>query len=184
MADILQRAPHHFAAPLAAATCAHFLRTFRACPDNAAVPLDAWRTSLWWDALPAAHRHQAGPLYAQWLELRFRYLALTTTHVALLQRLRADGYRLALITNGPSAAQWEKVRRLNVARLFDVVIVSGDLAWEKPDRRIFELACRGLGVQRGQCVMVGDKLDTDIQVCVGAGGERGGSSGVWLYMFE
>lgn len=169
MVDILQRSPHYIAAPLAAAACAHFLRSFRACPDNAAVPLDAWRTSLWSAALPPAYRHLATALYGQWLELRLRYLALTTTHVALLQRLRADGYRLALITNGPSAAQWEKVRRLNVARLFDTVIVSGDLAWEKPDPRIFEMACRDLGVSAAQCVMVGDKLDTDIQVGVVGG---------------
>lgn len=167
MCDLLQRSPHHFDGPLAATICERFLRTFRACPDNAPEPLDAWRERLWADALPAAQRHQAAVLYVQWLELRFRYLALTTATVALLQRLRADGYRLAVITNGPTAAQWEKVRRLNVARLFDAVLVSGDLPWEKPDRRIFEAACRGFGITAGECVMVGDKLDTDIQVGYG-----------------
>lgn len=194
MTDVLQRAPHHFAAPLAAATCDHFLRTFRACPDNAAVPLNEWRRSLWSDALPVAERHRAAALHDQWLELRFRYLALTTATVALLQRLRADGYRLALISNGPSAAQWEKVRRLNVARLFDCVLVSGDMRWEKPDRRIFEQACRTLAVQCGECVMVGDKLDTDIQVRFGGGwwdGKRGWGGGglelvggLWLIMIN
>lgn len=164
MCDLLQRAPHHFDATLAAGICARFLRTFRACPDNAPEPLDAWRERLWADALPSGEQHRAGTLYGQWLELRFRYLALTNATVALLQRLRADGYRLAVITNGPSAAQWEKVERLHVRRWFDAVLVSGDLPWEKPDRRIFEATCRGLSVAAGECVMVGDKLDTDIQV--------------------
>lgn len=133
------------------------------------MPLDEWRLALWSEALPPAERGRAVDLYAQWLELRFRYLALSGATVGVLQRLRADGYRLALITNGPSAAQWEKVRRLNVARLFDCVLVSGDQPWEKPDRRIFEAACRGLGVRSAECVMVGDKLDTDILVSAGFG---------------
>lgn len=163
MSTILQR-DHAFPAGLAADTTSQFLRAFRHCPDNAPIPLDTWRHRLWSDALPATHRHLAAELYPMWLELRFRYLALTTDTVALLQQLHIRGYRLALITNGPSAAQWEKVRRLNVASLFDCVLVSGDMPFEKPDVRIFEAAGRYLGVSAGECVMVGDKMETDIQV--------------------
>uniref|UniRef100_A0A7G3AEQ3 Putative conserved secreted protein n=1 Tax=Lutzomyia longipalpis TaxID=7200 RepID=A0A7G3AEQ3_LUTLO len=82
----------------------------------------------------------------------------------MLESLKAHFF-LALITNGPSAAQWEKVNRLNVAKYFDCILVSGDLPWEKPDARIFHAACNLLGVQAHQCIMVGDKLETDIQVC-------------------
>lgn len=51
-----------------------------------------------------------------------------------------------------------------MASLFDCVLVSGDMPFEKPDVRIFEAAGRYLGVSAGECVMVGDKLETDIQV--------------------
>lgn len=69
---------------------------------------------------------------------------------------------LGLITNGPSNAQWEKINRLNLKSYFDVILVSGDLAWEKPNPRIFQEACRYLGVEPYQCIMVGDKMETDI----------------------
>lgn len=71
---------------------------------------------------------------------------------------------MGLITNGPSNAQWEKVDKLNLKKYFDCILVSGDLPWEKPDPNIFFDACNYLGVQPRQCIMIGDKLETDIQV--------------------
>lgn len=41
-------------------------------------------------------------------------------------------------------------------------MVSGDLPWEKPNRQIFHKACGYLEVEPRQCLMVGDKLETDI----------------------
>lgn len=71
-------------------------------------------------------------------------------------------YFLGLITNGTSRAQWEKIERLDLEKFFDVVLVSGDLPWEKPHWKIFHTACDYLGVKPQQCIMVGDKLETDI----------------------
>lgn len=81
----------------------------------------------------------------------------------MLELLR-QSYILAIITNGPSNAQWEKIQRLNVNKFFDCVLVSGDLPWEKPSEQIFLAACNYLGVDSKNCVMIGDKLETDIQV--------------------
>lgn len=141
-----------------------FLRTFRNCPDNPDIPLDTWRQYLWSQALPDTHKHLAIEIFHIWLDLRYRYLALTPEIVALLQSLR-QSYLLAIITNGPSNAQWEKIQRLNVSKYFDCMLVSSDLPWEKPNPHIFMAACNYLGVEPKNCVMIGDKLDTDIQVC-------------------
>lgn len=88
-------------------------------------------------------------------------MALTPEIKVLLNRLH-ENYLLGLITNGPSNAQWEKINRLDVQHYFDVTLVSGDLPWEKPHSRIFHEACQYLGVEPHQCIMVGDKLETDI----------------------
>lgn len=69
---------------------------------------------------------------------------------------------MGLITNGTSRAQWEKIEKLHLQEFFDVMLVSGDLPWEKPKREIFQMACDYLGVRPQQCIMVGDKLETDI----------------------
>lgn len=102
-----------------------------------------------------------GDIYFKWLHLRYVYLALTSEIKFMLQKLR-ENYMLGLITNGPTAAQWEKINRLGLQVYFDVALVSGDLPWEKPNPRIFYKACEYLGVDPKQCIMVGDKLETDI----------------------
>ncbi|XP_037025915.1 N-acylneuraminate-9-phosphatase [Bradysia coprophila] len=139
-----------------------FLRAFRRCPDNPSIPLDTWRQHLWTQALPESHKHLSNEIYCIWLELRYRYLQMTPEIISLLELLRQT-YILAIITNGPSNAQWEKIQRLNVNKFFDCVLVSGDLPWEKPAEHIFLACCNYLGVSTQNCVMIGDKLETDIQ---------------------
>lgn len=127
------------------------------------MPIDAWRVSLWQKALPDQYRHLTDDIYEQWLELRYHHLQMPSELVNLLKTLRKN-YLLAIITNGPSNAQWEKISKLNFKTYFDCIMVSADLLWEKPDPRIFIAACNYLGVLPLNCIMVGDKIETDIQV--------------------
>lgn len=138
-----------------------YLKQFRKCPDNVALSLDTWRTSLWSRALGESYSYLAKQTYERWLHLRYHYLALSSETVDMLQQLRKK-YYLGLITNGPSNAQWEKVHKLSLQQYFDVILVSGDLPWEKPEAKIFEQACQYLRVSPENCIMVGDKLETDI----------------------
>lgn len=100
-------------------------------------------------------------IYQTWLNLRYTYFALNSEIKKLLKTLRKN-YYIGLITNGPSASQWEKIERLNLKPLFDLILVSGDLPWEKPHKKIFLEACDAFSVHPQHCIMVGDKLETDI----------------------
>ncbi|XP_012285421.1 N-acylneuraminate-9-phosphatase [Orussus abietinus] len=154
---------------------ASYLKYFRKCPDNSAFPLDAWRTSLWSKALGEKYGYLAKKVYERWLYLRYYYLAPAPETISMIRQLRKT-YLLGLITNGPSNAQWEKIHKLSLQQYFDVILVSSDLPWEKPDPRIFEEACRCLGVRPESCIMIGDKLETDI-----LGGIEVGLAGtVWI----
>lgn len=124
--------------------------------------MDIWRQHLWREALPPKYKQLAESIYPIWLSLRYRYLAIPVEYVKLIQLLRQD-YMLALITNGPSNAQWEKVRKLDVQQYFDCLLVSGDLPWEKPNPNIFYATCKYLNIQPEHCCMVGDKLESDIK---------------------
>ena len=107
--------------------------------------------------------------------MRYTYLSFDTRVVSLLKALRRH-YSIGLITNGPSRSQWEKLCQLKAENLFDMILVSGDLRWEKPQAEIFHLACEKLRVLPVKSVMVGDRLDTDI-----AGGKLAGlAATVWI----
>ena len=45
-------------------------------------------------------------------------------------------------------------------KLFDLVVLSGDLRMAKPDRAIFELTCQRLGVELSEAVMIDDMQST------------------------
>ncbi|KAF3428298.1 hypothetical protein E2986_05322 [Frieseomelitta varia] len=138
-----------------------YLKLFRKCPDNTIYTLDTWRMTLWSKALGEKYSYLARKIYERWLYLRYYYLTLASDIVCMLRQLRVK-YLLGLITNGPSNAQWEKIRKLSLEQYFDVILVSGDLPWEKPESEIFRKACRVLNVKPDNCAMIGDKLETDI----------------------
>nr|XP_023022836.1 N-acylneuraminate-9-phosphatase [Leptinotarsa decemlineata] len=141
--------------------CFGYLHKFRECPENLSMDLDTWRQSLWAEALGENFKHLSEAVYKEWIELRYKILVVDPDVRDMLVELRKV-YNLALITNGTSRAQWEKVNKLNLALLFDLIIVSGDYPWEKPDPNIFLDACRRLWVAPRRVIMIGDKLETDI----------------------
>ncbi|KAM7347685.1 N-acylneuraminate-9-phosphatase [Cochliomyia hominivorax] len=141
----------------------HFLKSFRRCPDNTQTSLDTWRIYLWRESLPPKYKQLAEIIYPLWLEMRYYYLAIPDDYIKMLRQFRQANYQLALITNGPSNAQWEKIRKLQVQPYFDCLLVSADLPWEKPNPNIFYAACKYLNVQPQQCCMIGDKLESDIK---------------------
>ncbi|XP_072388059.1 N-acylneuraminate-9-phosphatase [Diabrotica undecimpunctata] len=155
--------------------CKRYLKMFRQCPENSAMDLHEWRILLWKEALGDKYIHLSNEIYQHWLDLRYKYMSITPEIRNLLQTL-SDQYILALITNGTSNAQWEKVDKLNIRPFFDLILVSGDLPWEKPHSQIFLEACHHLSIEPHQVVMVGDKLETDI---LGSINSKLGAS-IWL----
>lgn len=93
----------------------------------------------------------------------------------LLQRLRARGVPLALVTNGDAGQQRDKIERYDLARFFDVIVVEGEFGAGKPDEVVYRAALDGIGVPPADAWMVGDHLEFDV-----AGPQRLGVQGVWL----
>jgi putative hydrolase of the HAD superfamily len=87
----------------------------------------------------------------------------------VLARLRDDGYKIGLVTNGAPLVQREKLQASGLAGCFDHVVVSGDIGVGKPDVRVFQPALEGLGVRPEEAAMVGNRLERDIQGAKNAG---------------
>jgi putative hydrolase of the HAD superfamily len=86
-----------------------------------------------------------------------------------LATLRADGWRLGVVTNGPVEQQRAKLARTGLDRLTDVQVISEAVGLRKPDPAIFELAAGLAGGRAGTAWMVGDSPGKDIAGAVAAG---------------
>ncbi|KAL3684618.1 hypothetical protein R1sor_002640 [Riccia sorocarpa] len=72
-----------------------------------------------------------------------------------LVKIRDAGVKLAVVSNFDSRLR-PVLRDLQIYDLFDAVIVSSEIGYEKPAPEIFEAALKELKVEAGQAVHVGD----------------------------
>lgn len=86
---------------------------------------------------------------------------------------------IALITNGASDTQREKLQALNIAHWFDAIIISGEIGVAKPDTPIFTLALDQLATTPEGAWHIGDNLKTDV-----AGAKAAGISAIWLNRYQ
>lgn len=83
--------------------------------------------------------------------------------------------RLGIVTNGDGQQQRAKVSALALDVNFEVIVVSGDVGYPKPDPRIFHAAAQTLGLPAERCLFIGDREDVDAM-----GAHNAGMQGVWL----
>ena len=81
-----------------------------------------------------------------------------------LDALQKKGYTLALLTNGPSQHQRNKIKSLQLEKWFSKKhwFISEELGIAKPNPKVFEQVRIALQKQQQECVMIGDSLTNDI----------------------
>jgi putative hydrolase of the HAD superfamily len=95
--------------------------------------------------------------------------------IECLERFRARGIRLALVTNGDASQQRDKIARHQLAGFFDAIVIEGEFGAGKPDETVYRHALDALGIECADACMVGDHLEFDV-----AGPQKLGVRGVWL----
>jgi putative hydrolase of the HAD superfamily len=111
--------------------------------------------------------HEADPQLARQIADHYRDLrdasyALYPGAVETLIRKRAEGCQLAMVTNGSSAAQREKIERFDLARHFEHIQIEGEHDYGKPDPRAYADTLQALGVAPAEAWFVGDHLEWDV----------------------
>jgi putative hydrolase of the HAD superfamily len=115
---------------------------------------------------------QIGNLYR---DLREERACLFPGAIETIERLRAGGVRLGMMTNGGSASQRAKIERFGLARHFDCIVIEGEFGAGKPDRRVFETLLAGCQASPAETWAVGDNLEWDV-----AGPQSLGITGIWV----
>lgn len=84
-----------------------------------------------------------------------------TEMVDLARELADRGARLAVLSNSEGRLA-ELLQEISIADPFAVIVDSGRLGFEKPDRRIFEHTLAALGVTAADPIHIGDSWAADI----------------------
>lgn len=114
------------------------------------------------------HPDGTGPLADGLLARMFAGFRAAPGMFGVLRNARRHGLRTALLSNS-----WgSEYDRRGWDELFDAVVISGEVGLRKPDREIYLLTARRLGVHPRQCVFV-DDLPVNVR-----GGAAAGMVGV------
>ena len=85
-------------------------------------------------------------------------LALYPETVEAVERLRSDGYRLGMVSNGVNQGGFAGA--LGIAGYFEVIVGSAHVGFSKPPPQIYKLALSRLDITPEEALMVGDNWPT------------------------
>jgi putative hydrolase of the HAD superfamily len=121
------------------------------------------------DDIPLAHK------IGETFQLRKEeVLYLFDGAIEALEYLVENGVKLAMMTNGETIKQREKIRRFNLEKYFQIILIEGEQGFGKPDERVFIKALEGMNLKPAECWAVGDNLEWDVE-----GPQKMGIFGIW-----
>lgn len=108
------------------------------------------------EAFVAALARETGET-PQTIRYQFEHTQLNQKLLDFIADELKDDYKIGLLSNA-SHDVFQRLLGETQQALFDVMISSYDVGFTKPDRRMFELVCRQLGVEPSASLMVDDKV--------------------------
>lgn len=118
--------------------------------------------------LNAAERHQFGEdKEAIFFKLAAGQLKPLPGLFDLLDWIRVNQLKLALVTNAPRPTALFMLKALGLADAFDPIVIAGELPRAKPDPMAYRQALRRLGIKASQAVVFEDS-PAGIQAALGA----------------
>lgn len=96
------------------------------------------------------------PQMHRFKEIYFEALDPNPRMIELMRELKAEGYRMAMLTN--NVREWEPLWRsmLPVDEIFETVVDSGFVGCRKPEAKIYELTLERIGLPAESCLFVDD----------------------------
>ncbi len=88
--------------------------------------------------------------------------------VETVKKLKKQGYKTGIISNAPKQL-FSILKRCKIDNLFNPIVVSEDVGFEKPSPKIFKEALKRAKVHPNEAVYVGDNLIADIHGALKAG---------------
>ncbi|MGH3734293.1 MAG: HAD family hydrolase [Micromonosporaceae bacterium] len=102
-------------------------------------------------------------------------VVLTDSSREALGKAQANGWTCVIVTNGRTAQQEAKIRRVGPDRLLQGWVISESVGHKKPEPEIFQAAAEAVGVPLSGAWVIGDSPLADI-----AGANALGLRSVWV----
>lgn len=126
------------------------------------------------DEFPPKHRLPSNDIQDFWNNNFPNCFSIKQDTIKIVNTIKTH-VKVAIITNGLTQRQNAKIINTNLNSCFDIILISEEVGFSKPDRRIFELALNKLNVQPEETLFVGDDLEKDIMGC-----QNANIKGIWF----
>lgn len=88
----------------------------------------------------------------------------------ILEYLKGKGYFLCATTNGVSKTQFRRIKEADIGKYFDIICVSEDIGFQKPDKNYFEtVITRCHEKDKEKILIIGDSMSSDVLGGINAG---------------
>lgn len=111
----------------------------------------------------------AGRLSNSYIEISPKQTLLFPKTLETLTDLKAQGYKMHIITNGFAEVQYIKLEQSGLSPFFDVIVCSEAVGFNKPDPRVFQYAMTQAQTSAAESVMIGDDREVDVFGAIQAG---------------
>lgn len=91
-----------------------------------------------------------------------------------LEYLNKKNIPLAMMTNGETEKQRDKIERFDLNKYFKIILIEEEQGFGKPDKRVYQKAMDGLGLNPKDVWAIGDNLEWDV-----GGPQKHGMFGIW-----
>ena len=89
--------------------------------------------------------------------------------VELLEKLKKEGYKIALISNTDCFTTDEVLDKYDLRKYFDDIVLSYKVNMLKTNPKMYEMILDKLGVDKSEALVVGDSIETDMNGAKDAG---------------
>jgi len=93
---------------------------------------------------------------------KIKHIQLYDDVLKSLEKLKKSSIKTAIITDGIPIKQYEKILRLGIDDLIDLVVISDEIGIRKPNPELFSYCLKKFKVMGHETIYVGDNIYKDI----------------------
>lgn len=93
---------------------------------------------------------------------KIKHIQLYDDVLKCLEKLKKSSIKTAIITDGIPIKQYEKIFRLGIDDLIDLIVISDEIGIRKPNPELFSYCLRKFKVNGHETIYVGDNIYKDI----------------------